>query len=207
MSQTGGTAVGSVRIAQTRGERERIFRFRFDNHLSEYGRWPNAVTASGRALREVEDEIAVLFFADSEEKVVGSARLRIGPIPDGLRSELLAARFSGFQLHELAMVDQLAVARAFRRAGVLEALVRAAGDYCRYNAVKFLFSHVQEDLVCRLESLGFIAHAPIFDHPELGSRRPLVWPIGGEPALVWFAKTFPEAALRGDRPAGVRPIS
>jgi GNAT superfamily N-acetyltransferase len=193
MSETGESADWNVRIAQTRGERERIFRFRFDNHLSEVGRWPIAAQASTRTLREVEDEIAVLFFAETDGKVVGSVRLRIGPIPHDLRMDLAAGRFTGFQLHELALVDHVAVAKAFRRAGLLEALVRAAADHCRYNSVQFLFSHTREDFALRLKAMGFCAHALMFNHPELGPRVPLVWPIGGEAAQLWFATTFPEA--------------
>jgi|SRR5450759_439331 len=101
MSEAADFALWNVRIAQTREERKRIFRFRFDNHFSEYGRWPNLVQPSVRSIREAADEVAVLFFADSDGKVVGATRLRIGPVPPELRTGLFAGRSNGFREHAL----------------------------------------------------------------------------------------------------------
>jgi GNAT superfamily N-acetyltransferase len=192
MSEAADFALWNVRIAQTREERKRIFRFRFDNHFSEYGRWPSLVQPSVRSIREAADEVAVFFFADSDGKVVGATRLRIGPVPPELRTELFAGRFNGFRLHELALADQIAVARAFRRAGLLDSLVRAVVGYCEKSSVQFLFSHAQEELARQLKHHGFREHALTFNHPELGPRVPLVRIIGGEASEKWFETEFPE---------------
>ena len=66
MSEAADFALWNVRIAQTREERKRIFRFRFDNHFSEYGRWPNLVQPSVRSIREAADEVAPLCLLANE---------------------------------------------------------------------------------------------------------------------------------------------
>jgi hypothetical protein len=182
-----------VRIARAREERDEIYRFRFDTFLSESGRWPGGLPGDRRQLREPADDAAVLFLSKSERRVVATARLRIGSVPGRLRDALAVGRFSGLSPHETGLADQIFVGRAFRRTGLLEALIVSVSLHSVALGARFLFAAASEDLAARLKPLGFREHTQTFVDPNLGPRVPLVLPLSGE-ASKWLAAEFPDVA-------------
>jgi hypothetical protein len=175
-----------VAVASSREERERVFRFRYECHLAESRRWPTSAFHDRRIVREPEDEGALLYFVESDGRLIGTLRLLPDRIPADLRPRLELHRFRRFPAPELALADQVVVSRPFRKTTALCDLLLQAAAECTLRGVQFLFSHVAPGQESCFHPIGFRDYAPPFAHPELGVRRPLVWPVGGAPAAAWL---------------------
>jgi hypothetical protein len=184
--EEGGRAPWTIRIADSREERDRVFRFRFDSHVAEFGRWPTAGMRDRRMLREVADEGAVLLYAEWERRIAGALRLQIGPIPPDLRVGLEASRFRKLPPREIAVADRIVVARAMRRTTLLAEIVGAAERESAARGAAVLLSHAREDHAHFYTAIGFRLYAPPFEMVELGNRYPLVKAVGGGSSEEWL---------------------
>lgn len=67
-----------IGLAQSREEREAVYRFRYDVYVEEMGRYRDAADHDKRMLSEPEDETAQIFYAAENGEVVATARLSWG---------------------------------------------------------------------------------------------------------------------------------
>ena len=63
-----------ILVAQTEGEREAIYRFRYDVYVEEMGRYRSIADHDRRMLVEPEDATANHVYALADGEVVGAAR-------------------------------------------------------------------------------------------------------------------------------------
>lgn len=185
-----------IRVAETREERERVFRFRFDRHIAEFGRWPTPDARDRKILREAADEGAILLFTEWEERIVATLRLQIGPIPPDVRSGLEAWRFRCFAPGELAVADRILVARAFRRTTLFADLLAAAEREAAALGAALLFCHAREEEAHLWASKGYLLFAPPFAIAEESPRHPLVKAVGGPSAEAWLDAELATASRR-----------
>ena len=166
----------AVRLAESAGERDRVFRFRYESFAAEYGRWPAPGLVARKMIRDEADERASLLFVEVGGRVAGTLRLRLGRLPDELRGPfgLPAAEAS------LALADEIVVSRIFRKASTLESMLEAAAVRSGDAGARRLFCHARADAVPVYRSSGFQEAAVPFVHPDYGSRVPLVRFIGPE---------------------------
>ena len=193
MEEQAQSPAWDVRIAQTREERDRVFRFRYDSHIAEYGRWPTLGSRDRKILREVADEGATLLYVEWERRIVAALRLQLGPIPPDLRAGLQASRFRKVS-RDLAVADQIGVARALRRTTVLAHLLHRAEVLAHVGGAVLLFCHVREEQTHFFSSLGFQGYAPPFVLVEQGIRCPLVKAVGGPASEAWLAGELSESS-------------
>ena len=182
-----------VRIAESREERDRVFRFRYDSHIAEYGRWPTTGSRERKILREVADEGATLLYVEWERRMAAALRLQFGPIPPDLRAGLQASRFRKLS-RELAVADQIGVARALRRTTLLAHLVHRAEVLAHVGGAVLLFCHARDDQAHFFTALGFQLYAPAFSLVEQGMRYPLVKAVGGPASEAWLAAELSEVS-------------
>jgi hypothetical protein len=192
------SASWDVRIAESRADRDRVFRFRYESHIAEYGRWPTSGMRDRKILREVADEGATLLFVEWERRIAATLRLQIGPIAPDLRAGLQASRFRKMAPNELAVADQIVIARALRRTTLLGDLLRAAEDESRCRGAAILLCHARDDQAHFYTGLGFRFYAPGFPILEQGTRYPLVKAVAGTSSDERLA------ALLSDSPTGAR---
>jgi hypothetical protein len=182
-----------IRIAESRENRDRVFRFRYESHIAEHGRWPTAGMRDRKILREVADEGATLLFAEWERRVAATLRLQIGPIAPDLRSGLQASRFRKIPPGEIAVADQIIIARALRRTTLFVELLRAAEGEAALRGATALFCHATDDQAHFYTAIGFQFYAPAFSILEQGTRYPFVKGLGGPASAEKLAAIVAES--------------
>ncbi len=203
MEDTLRSSPWDIRIAVTREERDRVFRFRYDSHIAEYGRWPTGGSRERKILREVADEGATLLWVEWERRIAAALRLQFGPIPPDLRVGLQASRFRPLS-RELAVADQINVARALRRTTLFAHLIHRTEIVAKIGGAALLLCHAGEDQAHFFTALGFQFYAPAFPLVELGMRYPLVKAVGGQAAADWLAAELPESSSPGEDERSLR---
>lgn len=184
-SQPAAPADHPVRIATSLTERDRVYRFRYGNFAIEHGRWPNPQLVARRMIHDLADEQATLFFVEVEGRVVATLRLRIGHLPDELHGPFNTKQFAAAAGSSVALADEIFVSRTFvsrifRKPSLLELILETASARCEENGILLLFCHARPEAVPAFRAAGFEEVGAPFEHPDLGSRVPLVRFLGAE---------------------------
>jgi hypothetical protein len=129
-------------------------------------------------IRDEADGKASLFFVEEEGRVVAALRLRIGHLPDDLHGPFDANRFASAAGRSMALADEVVVSRIYRKASLEIAMLGAASARCEEAGVLLLFSHSRPDAVPVFRSAGFQEVGIVFEHPDFGTRVPLVRFLG-----------------------------
>jgi len=187
----------TIAVAQSRQEREAVFRFRYECWSAAKGPFPSSAIHGSGVVREVADEGAVLLLASCGDRAVGTARLQAGTIPIELARPLALSEFRGYSRQSCALIDQVLVSRAFYRPAVGDALVRAAGREADRRGARFLFCLESPDQSRYFATLGFRVYLPIVSVPGMGERMPLVRAAHREDE-AWLSRHFLNFAGPGD---------
>ncbi len=145
-----------IDLAQTKAERDRIYRFRYQVYIKELGKNYLADKQSHVQvmLKDELDADAFHFYLNNRNKdVIGTMRIRFIDSED--------VEFKHFRLHDqyehckLATVGRLMVARSNRAMMVGSQFTLKAFEFGLQNGIDFCFIEVEQRLSPLYERLGF----------------------------------------------------
>lgn len=175
-----------VHRAETREEREAIYRFRYRVYFEEFGRELGSPDHERQWVRDVDDEkpTSTLLYTGSIHNVTGTVRLRhwrAGEVPDHDVHELSMDRFPDVAERNTGEIGRLMVRRRVRGKMIIASLLRASYE---------LFAGEQEtDLVFCYCSPGLVSY-----YQQLAMR-----PFGGRLVNAPDGMMVPLVAVLCDR--------
>ena len=212
-----------VAIAESEGEKQRIYRLRYRVYVEELHRRLVSVDHKNRLVFDVLDDWGRLLYAQIGTEMVGTVRLNIGTI-DSFAPELVEM----FQMHKFQMFykkykrqpkfsfsSKYVVARKYRRSQAAFLVIGKSYELCRREGgVQFSFAGCNPYMIPLYEKMGFQRFGENVEVPEYGCMVPLVvMPEGenhlravgspflrdarkrsnDETAARWFMQEFPAA--------------
>jgi GNAT superfamily N-acetyltransferase len=172
---------GNIQIldATTEGEKEAIYKFRYQIQVAEMGRYhiPNTDHEGGRII-DGFDALSHLAYAEYNGKIIGTVRLTIGSLMDYPPELAKLFAFKDFAEYDLAgriclgtkiMVDPL-----YRRTPVAFNLIARCYEILRQEKLQFSFSGCNPHLIPMYEQLGYRRFARGFQDPGYGYIIPIV---------------------------------
>ena len=169
----------TVRTAETRAEREAIWRFRYDVYVRELGKTVVGVDHANGWVRDAdEDEPHVtLLYTGSSAAVTGTLRIDSwlpGAIPAHSARKYGITQATGLQGLHLAEASRLMVRRQLRGKLIMPALARAAFALRVNREVRVSFAYCAPGLVRGYRRLGYRPYGSDLIETADGMRCPLV---------------------------------
>lgn len=169
----------TVRAAQTRAEREAIWRFRYDIYVRELGKTVAGADHVHQWVRDQdEDEPQVtLLYTGSPAAVTGTLRVDSwspGTMPSHSAQKYGITHASGLLGMHLAEASRLMVRRQLRGKLIMPALARAAFSLGVTRTVRVSFAYCAPGLVRGYRRLGYRPYGSELIETADGMRCPLV---------------------------------
>ncbi|WP_447977147.1 cyclic nucleotide-binding domain-containing protein [Candidatus Nitrospira bockiana] len=168
---------GTVRLATSEAERERIYRLRYDIYIEEMKGQQRHVEAdcARRRFADEWDARASHFYVEQDEALLACARLtfrRDGPFECEREFEL--PRFMPDFPDRVSMSSRLALHPKLRGSHVLKQLTCAMFAHARDRKVRFDFIDCHPRLLPLYSRLGYRIYRPGFNHPKYTYVVPMV---------------------------------
>ncbi len=174
--------MGEVRVATLDSERERVFRFRYSIYVDELGRGVGTVDPLRGSLRDAEDdenETTILYIADADGLLTGTARIRCwgpGGPPFDVRSRFTMDLFAGLEGMGTAEIGRVMLHPNSRGGSGFQALIGAAFQLAASeHGVDACFLICLSGLVASYRRLGFRPYAAPLVPGVDGLTVPLVF--------------------------------
>ena len=174
--------------AQTEGDREELFRFRYAVYVQEMGRFRRTADHRGRQLVEPEDGHSILYGAREDGQVVGTSRLTLGA--DGFSPRQIGQYSLGPFLSEvpprlMAVGERLMVAPQLRGGAVASQLRELAREDIETAGVRLVFGVCEPHLLSMNLSAGGRTYAERnINSEEAGYFIPLMFLSGDTDGLA-----------------------
>ena len=213
----------SIKIATTKKEKERVYRFRYQVYVEEMGKLLSAdADHKHRMLFDELDEWGILFYATVGRKIIGTMRLNVGSVNDFPPEYIEAFAMDKFQTfsctsfpeHKLTFTSKTMVAPQYRRSQAFYLLSATLYETIRKIGGQFNFTGGAPHMVALYEQLGHRRYKSNFQIPDYGYMVPMVilmedinhlrqvrspmWRLARKfenspESADWFTRTFPEA--------------
>ncbi len=174
-----------VHRAETKAEREAVYRFRYRVYVEEFGRKLGTPDHERKWVTDDGDEAptTTILYTGSLDNITGTVRLqhwRAGEVPHHDMDELSIDRFSGFETLNTGEIGRLMVRRSMRGRVIVASLLRASYE---------IFAGEQgTDLVFCYCSPGLVRY-----YQQLAMR-----PFGGRPVMAPDGIMVPLVAVLSD---------
>jgi GNAT superfamily N-acetyltransferase len=170
----------TVRRASSQGDREKIFRLRYEIYVEEMRR---RQTHADHALRFIEepfdDASAVLLLAEQDGEAVGTVRInfaRHGPLEEADSYDL--TRFAPFYPEHLSMTTKLMVRPEHRSGNATRLLVAEAYSAMRRAGILVDVIDCNPHLVQFFQRIGYRLYKQNIAHPDYGTVIPMALLVG-----------------------------
>ena len=195
----------AVRRAETRTEREAIYRFRYEVYIDELQKSTPTADHDRRWLRDPEDDedTTILFYTGTPDEITGTMRLQFGA--PGTASASLRQRYSldlfpDIDRLTISATSRLVVTRRLRGKLIFPALARAVYTCVAERGVYLIFMCCAPGLVRSYRKLGLRPYPGPLICSEDGLRVPLVmltpdvryYREVGSPLLPLVRNTYPQ---------------
>lgn len=166
----------TIRQAETKEDRQEVFRFRYEIYVKEMGKPMPGADHSRWQLYDESDERATHLMALDNQELVGSLRIIWGSleIPQTYPGWYGLGEFTEFPASALSFTGRLMVLPGRRNSLAATALAGEAFRLGLKRGVKFDFIHTTPPLVRFFERLGHRRYRADFVDPDLGPRIPMV---------------------------------
>jgi hypothetical protein len=159
----------SVRMANNRQERTRVFRSRYEIYVEEMGLKNKYANHKWRLIEDPLDRSGMLWIASMNQEIVGSLRGNIGfPSDLGIYKDLYGLDSPGEHSLPVAVLSNFVIHRAHRNLRVAMALVRTAYAEGLRAGVRIAFLDCEAEMVRFYIWMGCEVHRPVVTHPEYG---------------------------------------
>jgi hypothetical protein len=193
-----------VKLAETAGEREQVFRLRYETYVTEMNLFTSIVDHSTRRLTDAHDEESTLLIAEADGQPVGTMRMTFGA--DGpfsaefLETYSMDAFFPVVPREEMAVVTRFTVREAHRGTAIPFDLVVEGARIAVKRNIELIFCDAQPHLVGQWGMLGFRPYRQSFNDPVAGLAIPQVLLLNDGDYLRQIASPLLGAALDADLP-------
>jgi GNAT superfamily N-acetyltransferase len=163
-----------IRVAETRADLEKIYRFRYLIYVEEMGRVQSYADHARRRIEDPLDESAVNLAAFRGEDVVGVVRIncpRDSDVGDYERFYHLSSVGQDHPAHT-SITTRLMIAPEYRKGRLAVRLATAVYEYGTVRGIRWSFIDCNPHLIPFFRGLGYVEHIPPADHPEYGTVRP-----------------------------------
>jgi len=149
-----------IHTAKTRGEREAIYRFRYDIYYKEFGRLLSDPDHDRKWVHDPEDEkeTATLLYSGSPDDITGTVRLRHWPpgtVPPYVMRELSMDLFPDIEERTVAEIGRFMIRRGKRGKLLLASFAQTTYDVlCGEHQVELTFCYCAPTLVNYYRKLG-----------------------------------------------------
>ena len=154
------SALEPIHVAETREEREAIYRFRYTVYYKEFGRLLSNPDHDRQWVHDAEDEkeTATLLYSGSVDDISGTVRLRHwrpGTVPESILHELSMDLFPDIQRRTTAEIGRFMIRRGKRGKLLLASFAQTAYDrLCGAHGVELAFCYCAPTLVHYYRKLG-----------------------------------------------------
>jgi N-acyl-L-homoserine lactone synthetase len=168
-----------VHRAETREEREAIYRFRYHIYVEELEKGFLEVDHERRMIHDDEDESpgSVLFYTQSKGEVTGTVRAVIwqpGRVPTNIQERFSFRLFPKIDQLVTCETSRLLIDRSVRGSLILPALSRAMYEHMIEQEVALVFAYCAPGLVRAYRKLGYRPYSGELVCNQDGVRVPLV---------------------------------
>jgi GNAT superfamily N-acetyltransferase len=160
-----------IRVAETRADLEKIYRFRYLIYVEEMGRMQRYADHARRRIQDPLDEGGVNLAAFRGEEVVGVVRIncpRDSDVGDYERFYHLSSVGQDHPAHT-SITTRLMISPEYRRGRLAVRLAMAIYEYGTVRGIRWSFIDCNAHLIPFFRGLGYVEHIPPADHPEYGS--------------------------------------
>ncbi len=209
-----------IKIAATKGEKEKIYRFRYNVYVEEMGKFISQADDSNKILYDDMDDWGINLYATVDSQLAGILRLNIGKaqdFPPPLNKLFSFEKFQALDADKplISISARLMIDKEYRGSEVLFHLGIEAYRIAREKKNSYNFMLCAPELVGLYEQLGYRRYTRNYMDNETGYRIPMVIilddfeyfnnirsPISYIEGLVtnerrtseWFISQFPEAS-------------
>lgn len=166
--------------AVTPKEKEAIYHFRYQIYIEEMSKTLKDADYHNQQLHDDLDEWAILLYAKTGSKIIGTARINIGSFGDFSKELIKSLNLHVFQNcitddgYNIAFLTKLMVAATHRSSPALYLLIGKCYEICCANHVEFGFGICNFHLPRLYEHMGFHRYTRNFTLPGYGLQIPLV---------------------------------
>lgn len=166
-----------IRLATSKEELEKIYRFRYDVYVEEMGKEFKGANHDQKMLTDELDDAGKIFYVDTPDGIACTIRsntLDHPNIPDFYHSAYDLKQFSEFSASSLTQTSRLMVAPNWRRSKILGRFLNHVFEAGVGSGSKLDFCYCAPCLVRLYEYLGYRQYKENFVDPDVGYRIPLV---------------------------------
>lgn len=171
-----------IRLAQSKDDLRRLFRFRYAIYVEEMGRHPKHADHSAQTIEEPLDSTGYNMIALEDGQIVGALRANIGTKGDfGEYTDLYDMSRAGpwFPEH-VSMTSKFMVSPQHRNGTVAVRLALACFEFGCLNEIYFDFMDTNQHLEATYQRLGYRAYKGRVVHPEYGDVLPMILSLTDE---------------------------
>lgn len=175
-----------VRLARSKEDLMKLFRFRYAIYVEEMGRKPKHANHAAQTVEEPLDSTGHNMIALEDGQIVGALRANIGAETEfGEYSDLYEMRRAGtwFPVH-VSMTSKFMVAPPHRSGTVAVRLALACFEFGCAQDIYFDFMDTNPHLEATYRRLGYRAYKGRAVHHEYGDVLPMVLSLTDEPHLM-----------------------
>lgn len=168
----------SVRLATSVGERNAIYRLRYDLYVSRQNLFEDVADHDRRFLVDDGDATSRLFYAAVDGEVVGTIRINWGAEHEFSKEMRETFALEHFQsvvpLEDMLVFSRFVVSPEHRGGLVPYQLMLACAEFSVTQGAELAFCDCEPHLVGLYQRLGFRPYRPLYDHPTSGLLVPLL---------------------------------
>lgn len=170
-----GTLPIEIRMVETREDRERVFRFRYEIYVEEMGRVQKYADPTRRRIEEPFDATAHLMIAERGGVTVGTLRTNFAGETDlGYYVRLFELDSVGNAFpSKVSLTTKLMVRRELRSGTLAVRMACAVYRFGLENGIRHDFIDCNPHLERFFQRLGFRPYMGKAEHPEYGPVLPL----------------------------------
>ncbi len=160
--------------------KEQIYRFRYEVYIEELGKSFEEADDEKRWLKDDLDETAILFYVESEGKIIASSRMNHGKttcFSEKWKKLYRLDKFSNYDMENISLSSRIMVANEWRGSLALGSMLSEIYLYARREGVKFDFCNCSPFLLEFYEHLGYRRYIEGFVDEDTGYHLPLVFMV------------------------------
>jgi len=168
-----------VNIADSQEEKEKIFKFRYQLYVQEYGKNPEAANHQKQWIKNELDDTGVIIYIDNDYgDIVGTIRMNFShqtkfslKIKKRFNLYYFIDKFDG---EKFALITGITVSQSSQNFLTPATLYSFFYCYCRQNEIPFAFSWCPSYMMKYVAKLGFRRFKKEVINTDLGVRIPLL---------------------------------
>lgn len=171
-----------IKIATTKGEKEDIYRFRYQVFVEEMSTPLHAADHTNKMIVDEIDKRSILLYAQVDSKIVGTARMTIGDInqfPGWISETFKFAHFKkmlkGYTNQKIGLSTKIAISPEYRGSTVMYRLISDIFRIYNDHRIQFTFSGGNPRMIQLYERVGYRRFTENFTEPGYGLLIPLVF--------------------------------